>query len=339
MNLSQRIMTKNPCYKAGKKIEVKGLMLHSVGCSQPSAEVFINQWNKESYDRACVHAFIEPNGNAYQTLPWNHRGWHGGGSCNNTHIGVEMTEPSTITYTGGASWKEASDGANTRSHVMGTYRTAVELFAYLCKMYALNPLSDGVIISHSEGCKRGIASNHSDVEHIWKQFGLTMDQFRSDVNNAMYSSSGSDEETGELYRVQTGAFSVKGNADSLAARLTSEGFDTYIVESGGLYKVQVGAFKKKSNAESLLNSLKEKGYDAFITTESGNAVSAGSGGSGKSIVKGGKVKVIDAVTYNGSKFVTYYDQYDVIEVKGDRVVIGVGSAVTAAVNASNLQAI
>ena len=28
----------------------------------------------------------------YQTLPWDHRGWHAGGSANNTHIGFEICE-------------------------------------------------------------------------------------------------------------------------------------------------------------------------------------------------------------------------------------------------------
>lgn len=106
MNLIQSILTQNPCYKAGRKITVKGLMLHSVGCPQPSAAVFVRNWNKASYDRACVHAFIDGNtGDVYQCLPWNHRGWHGGGSSNNTHIGVEMCEPACIKYTGGAGAK------------------------------------------------------------------------------------------------------------------------------------------------------------------------------------------------------------------------------------------
>lgn len=39
MKLVQSILTKNDCYKSGRKITVKGLMLHSVGCSQPNASV------------------------------------------------------------------------------------------------------------------------------------------------------------------------------------------------------------------------------------------------------------------------------------------------------------
>ena len=61
MKIVESILTKNPCYTAGRKITVKGLMLHSVGCNQPKASVFINSWNSASYDRACVHGFIDAN--------------------------------------------------------------------------------------------------------------------------------------------------------------------------------------------------------------------------------------------------------------------------------------
>lgn len=53
--------------------------------------------------------------------------------------------------------------------------------------------------------------------------------------------------------------------------------------------------------------------------------------------KGDRVKVLNAVTYDGKPFRTYYDTYDVIQVSGARVVIGIGATVTAAVNAANLR--
>ena len=187
MNLIQSILTNNPCYKTGRKITVKGLMLHSVGCPQPSAAVFVRNWNKASYDRACVHGFIDANtGDVYQCLPWNHRGWHGGGSSNNTHIGVEMCEPACIKYTGGATFT-CSDPATAKAAVDRTYKAAVELFAMLCKQFNLDPLKDGVIVSHKEGCARGVASNHGDPEHLWNQLGTgyTMNGFRAAVKAAM----------------------------------------------------------------------------------------------------------------------------------------------------------
>lgn len=163
-------------------------MLHSVGCPQPSAQVFVKKWNSTTAN-ACVHAFIDGNtGDVYQTLPWNHRGWHCGGSGNNTHIGVEMCEPACIKYTGGSSFT-CSDKATAKAVAQRTYDTAVQLFAHLCKQYKLNPLADGVIVSHKEGRKRGIASNHGDPEHLWNQLGMgyTMDTFRKAVKTAMGS--------------------------------------------------------------------------------------------------------------------------------------------------------
>lgn len=201
MKLVQSILTKNPCYTAGRKITVKGLMLHSVGCPQPKASVFINSWNSPSYNNACVHGFIDGNdGTVYQTLPWNHRGWHCGsgskGSGNNTHIGVEMCEPACIKYTGGSSFT-CSDKTTAKAVAKRTYEAAVELFAMLCKQYNLNPTADGVIISHREGHNRGIASNHGDPEHLWNGLGMgyTMDGFRKAVKAKM-DGSGSSANTG-----------------------------------------------------------------------------------------------------------------------------------------------
>ena len=194
MKLVQSFLTNNPCYTSNKnRIDSRyttfqdkgpqGLMLHSVGCAQPRASVFINSWNKASYDSACVHGFIDAtDGTVYQTLPWNYRGWHGGGSSNNTHIGVEMCEPGNIKYTGGATFT-CADLTTARAAARRTYEAAVELFAILCEKFGLNPLGDGVIVSHKEGYRRGIASNHGDPEHLWTQLGMpyTMDTFRAAV--------------------------------------------------------------------------------------------------------------------------------------------------------------
>lgn len=187
MEIIKSILTNNPCYTAGRKIKVKGLMLHSVGCSQPNAETFVRKWNNPESKRACVHAFIDGNsGKVYQTLPWDHKAWHCGGNANSTHIGVEMCEPACLHYTRGATFT-CSDKEAAMTVVKRTYNAAVELFAFLCKQYGLNPLADGVIISHKEGHDRGIASGHGDPDHLWKgmQCGYSMDTFRQAVAAAM----------------------------------------------------------------------------------------------------------------------------------------------------------
>jgi N-acetyl-anhydromuramyl-L-alanine amidase AmpD len=220
MQITESILTKNSCYLAGRKINVKGLMLHSVGCSQPSANVFVRNWNNPTI-QACVHGFIDANtGGIYQTLPWKHRGWHAGGKANDTHIGVEMCEPDCITYTKGASFT-CTDINRAKAMVERTYKSAVELFAHLCAMYSLNPLEKGVIIAHNEGFTLGLASNHADPEHLWKGLKMpyTMDGFRRDVYKLM---------TPSYYRVQVGAFSKKENAEQMLNKLKSMGFEAFI---------------------------------------------------------------------------------------------------------------
>jgi uncharacterized protein YgiM (DUF1202 family) len=109
--------------------------------------------------------------------------WHVG-NANGASIGVEMTEPSTIKYIKGSQWKELNE-IKTKAHVLATYKNAVDIFAQLCEFHNLDPLADGVVLSHSECYRRGIGTNHGDVEHLWNKFGLTMNQFRKDVRSAM----------------------------------------------------------------------------------------------------------------------------------------------------------
>ncbi|MBQ2803045.1 MAG: N-acetylmuramoyl-L-alanine amidase [Lachnospiraceae bacterium] len=222
MEIVESILTQNFCYRAGKKIVVKGLMLHSVGCPQPSAEVFVKKWNRSDAARACVHAFIDGNtGKVYQTLPWNHRAWHCGGSANNTHIGVEMCEPACLRYLSGANFN-CSNKETAMEVVKRTYDVAVELFASLCKQFQLDPLKDGVIVSHKEGHERGIASGHGDPEHLWSglQSNYTMDGFRRDVSIAMKKESlpVSDNET-----MKQEALSVSDNETSKARGIAEDG--------------------------------------------------------------------------------------------------------------------
>ena len=75
---------------------------------------------------------------------------------------------------------------------------------------------------------------------------------------------GKTEESGVLYRVQTGAFSKKSNADAMLAKVKAAGFDTYMVQVNGLYKIQVGAYSVKSNADAMMKKLKQAGFEGFI---------------------------------------------------------------------------
>lgn len=202
INIVESIVTANKCYQVGAPLSPQGLMLHSIGVPQPNAAVMAQNYNqyRPNGQSVCVHAFVQRDGTVYQTLPWTVQAWHCGGSANGTHIGIEMTEPASIVYTGhGAEWRDLDPEA-TETHIRGTYAAAVELFAQLCTQFDLDPLADGAIISHSEGRMRGVASAHADPEHLWKPFGLTMYEFRQDVYKAMHST---EEEEEDVTRYKT----------------------------------------------------------------------------------------------------------------------------------------
>lgn len=201
IDIVEAVVTANKCYQAAIPLHPQGIMLHSIGCPQPNAAVMAHRYNtyKPDGQSVCVHGFVQRDGTYYHTLPYNLRAWHCGGSANQTHIGIEMTEPASIVYTGhGADWRDL-DPAATEAHVRGTYAAAVELFAQLCEQYALDPLEDGVIISHAEGAARGIASAHADPTHLWRVFGLTMDGFRADVAAKM-AAGNTDKEDDDMVR-------------------------------------------------------------------------------------------------------------------------------------------
>ena len=187
MDIIEAFATKNKCYQAAIPLYPQGLMLHSIGTPQPSAAVLARYFDQyqPGGQSVCVHAFVQADGTVYQTLPWEMRGWHCGGAANGTHIGVEMTEPDVS-----MSYAEAAE------QITGTYHAAVELFAQLCEMYSLDPLTDGVIIGHAEGHRRGVASNHADPELLWNTYGMgyTMDGFRRDVYAEMHKNDEEDDE-------------------------------------------------------------------------------------------------------------------------------------------------
>lgn len=185
MNIVEKMATANRSYQRGVDFAPKGIVLHSIGVGQPSADRMATAYNvyQPNGQTVCVHAFLEPN-KVVQIAPWTKTLGHVGGDANYTHIGVEMCEPSQIKYTGGATFA-CTDYKSAQEYVTGCYNTAVELFATLCKDYGINPESG--IISHSEAYKQGIGSNHGDPEHLWRGLHLPydMDSFRKAVKDKM----------------------------------------------------------------------------------------------------------------------------------------------------------
>lgn len=304
MEIITAYATKNDCYKAAQKMTPKGIVVHSTGANNPNlkryvdapAEVGVNQygnhWNNSAADMGrsvCVHAFIGYALNnevkVANILPYDFCCWGvGSGSkgsynYNPAYIQFEMCE----------------DDCKNKTYFETVYKTAVEYCVYLCKQFNI-PVEN--IVSHKEAHELGYGSNHGDPNNWWDNFGRTMNDFRADVKAGLSADDTATEtpsDTKTLYRVQTGAFAKRENADTLAAKLKAAGFDTYIVTVDGLYKVQVGAYSVKANADAMAAKLKAAGYDTYITTNGGTAAAA-TPATEASFKEGDKVKCKPGVT-------------------------------------------
>ena len=94
MNLTERILTGSDCWKAGRTITPKGIMVHSTAAPGVSANALAQSWDTPTA-QAAVHAIVD-DAVTLQTLPWTARGGHAGsqaGTANGTHIAFEICEP------------------------------------------------------------------------------------------------------------------------------------------------------------------------------------------------------------------------------------------------------
>ncbi|MEK3988464.1 MULTISPECIES: N-acetylmuramoyl-L-alanine amidase [Robertmurraya] len=212
MELNVKYMTRNDCFTAGRKIAPKGLMVHSTATPGVMAAEWFSRWNKsykagETNRQVCVHAFVDDQG-VWQYLPWNHRGWHAGGTANNTHIGFEICEPGGFSY-GKGSTMVGYNVSKNEAYFRKAWQNAVELCVLLCKQYGL---TEKDIICHSEGSKKGIASNHGDVMHWFPKHGESMNSFRVAVGAALNKTSTPGDVSTEI---QVGdVVEVKASANS-----------------------------------------------------------------------------------------------------------------------------
>ncbi|ABR48701.1 Sporulation domain protein [Alkaliphilus metalliredigens QYMF] len=274
---------------------------------------------KPSSRRASSNYGVDNRGRVGMYVEEKNRAWTSSSAANdNQAVTIEVAN------SGGAPNWPVSDVALEKT---------VELCVDICKRNGIEKLNftgdeRGNLTMH-----KWFAATNCPGPYLESKFPYIADE----VNKRLSGPATKPPNGNVLYRVQTGAFSNRANADALAARVEAAGFDTYMVKVDGLYKVQVGAYSNKSNAESQARKLKSKGFDTFITTQSGEPVSPGS--SAATIKKGSRVKVRNgAKTYTGGNLASfvYARVYDVQHISGDRVVISSNGQVTAAMKKNDL---
>lgn len=196
------MQTQSTCYKGTRKMEVKGVLIHSTGANNPYIKRYVqpsdndprkdellkllgvnsnhNDWNhveRQAGLNCWVGKLADGTVTTVQTMPWDYRPWGCGagskGSCNNTHVQYEICE----------------DNLTDPVYFNAAYKEACEITAYLCKMYNIDPHGyvtvNGVkcptILCHQDSYRLGLGGDHSDIYNWWTRHNKDMDDFRNDV--------------------------------------------------------------------------------------------------------------------------------------------------------------
>ena len=168
----KKLFTVNRSATKPTPLQPSGIVVHSTGVNQKKISAYWRQFNTTTIS-ASVHGFIglDDSGNLcyQQTLPYEIRCWGCGsgqnGSFNASHIQFEICE-------------DVNDEAWTRL----SYNAAIEICAELCKQFKISPFR---VVSHVEANRLGYASAHADTEHWWREYGLTMDNFRAELKTRL----------------------------------------------------------------------------------------------------------------------------------------------------------
>ncbi|MBO5176903.1 MAG: N-acetylmuramoyl-L-alanine amidase [Lachnospiraceae bacterium] len=76
----------------------------------------------------------------------------------------------------------------------------------------------------------------------------------------------SDDDEKEIYRVQTGLFRNKANAEAMATKLRNMGYPVAVETAGEFYAVKVGEYDDLEDATELEQKLRRMGYDTLIVS-------------------------------------------------------------------------
>lgn len=267
------MQTNSTCYKATKTMKVLGVLFHSTGANNPKLSRYVqpsdnsptrasdlaklgtnpgrNDWNHietKAGLNAWIGKFADGSVGTVQSMPWDYRPWGCGsgnrGSCNNGWIQFEICE----------------DDLTSKEYFDAVYQEAIELTAYLCKMYNLDPLGKTtlngiavpVITCHNDAYKLGLGTGHADINHWFPRYGKNMEQVRKDVAALMQKSGGS-------------SFSPKPETkpSKPATKPIEESTGSVDTVKGNPYpvpKISLKKGQKGSNVKWLQYELREAGY-------------------------------------------------------------------------------
>lgn len=258
----------SPCKTSPRNHEIDTITIHCV-VGQCDVEALGTRFAQASV-KASSNYGIGADGRIGMYVEEKDRSWCSSNSANdNRAITIEC----------------ASDTKHPYAINDKVYKSLIQLCADICKRNNIKELkwkADKSLIGQPDKqnmtVHRWFAAKSCPGDYIYERLG----QIASEVNAILKGESASKPNTTPsvdnktIYRVQTGAFTNKINAENMLKKIKAAGFEAYMVTIGKTYKIQVGAFTKKTNADSMLKKLKNAGFNGFITTETVFAVESSS---------------------------------------------------------------
>lgn len=225
----------------------------------------VAQWSPERcgeefsspYRRASSNYGIGPDGRIGMYVEEKDRSWCSNSPANdNRAITIEV----------------ASDTKHPYAVTDAAYEALIKLVADICKRNDIKELKwrgdkslIGRIDKQNMTVHRWFANKACPGDYLYSRHG----DIAARVNTLL---KGQNETGDTLYRVQTGAYTSKENAEHEYDRVKAKGFDAIIVKAGNLYKVQVGAYRDETGANKTADDLRAKGFDVMVTTKAGTIV-------------------------------------------------------------------
>ena len=198
MRIIECLHTESRCYQAAERALPVGIVVHSTGANNPHLKRYV-QPSKEDPHRQELLALIgkNENGNSWNRNIQKSAHYMIGKLADGT-VGIAHILPEEFCAWGVGKGKKGSYNYNPTAHIQfevceddlknaayfkDCYEAAVSLCADICRRFGWEA---AVIVSHKEAYKKGYASNHTDIDHWLKKHGLTMADFRRDVESLLH---------------------------------------------------------------------------------------------------------------------------------------------------------
>lgn len=153
--------------RSGRTLTPIGIVIHET--ANPGAMAYNHYvYFNSAYRGASAHVFVDWV-ESIKIVPFREQAWHAGPTANSKFIGIELCRPSV----------------HDPEKFNIVWNNAVELFAETFINLGITEINKDNLISHAEVSAKWKETDHTDPVSYFQEYGKTVDDFRSAVQNAI----------------------------------------------------------------------------------------------------------------------------------------------------------